>query len=110
MIFLRFSDKNLTMSGSVQFSECPPSLKSIVHYLKTASEHDSRDIIVAYWSRLYALQLGLKLSSQKPEETKLFLGKLPKISFWNSLYKIPGFLFIRTDGLVGKNEEGKQWK
>ncbi|XP_059612564.1 vacuolar protein sorting-associated protein VTA1 homolog [Phlebotomus argentipes] len=61
------------MSGGVQFSECPPSLKNIAHYLKTALEHDSRDIIVAYWSRLYALQLGLKLSSQKPEETKLFL-------------------------------------
>uniref|UniRef100_A0A1B0GHE3 Vta1/callose synthase N-terminal domain-containing protein n=2 Tax=Lutzomyia longipalpis TaxID=7200 RepID=A0A1B0GHE3_LUTLO len=61
------------MSGGVQFSECPPTLKPIAHYLKAATEHDSRDIIVAYWSRLYALQLGLKLSSHLPEETKLFL-------------------------------------
>ncbi|GAB0095053.1 VTA1 [Sergentomyia squamirostris] len=61
------------MSGSVKFSECPPSLKAIAHYLKTAAEHDARDVIVAYWSRLYALQCGLKLSSQKPEETKLFI-------------------------------------
>uniref|UniRef100_A0A1L8DWR8 Putative vacuolar protein n=1 Tax=Nyssomyia neivai TaxID=330878 RepID=A0A1L8DWR8_9DIPT len=61
------------MSGGVQFSECPPSLKSIAHYLKTAVEHDSRDVIVAYWARLYALQMGLKLSSHLPEETKLFI-------------------------------------
>lgn len=27
----------------------PPSLKAIQHYLKTASEHDKRDPIVAYY-------------------------------------------------------------
>lgn len=34
---------------------------------------DNRDIVVAYWSRLYALQTGLKLSSKQPEETAVFL-------------------------------------
>lgn len=34
---------------------------------------DTRDIVVAYWSRLYALQTGLKLSSKQPDETAVFL-------------------------------------
>lgn len=34
---------------------------------------DARDVVVAYWARLYALQTGLKLSSKQPEETALFL-------------------------------------
>ncbi|KAG6456445.1 vacuolar protein sorting-associated protein VTA1 homolog [Manduca sexta] len=54
--------------------ECPPSLKSIQHYLKTATEHDTRDPVVAYWCRLHALQVGLKLTSKKtPEETKVLM-------------------------------------
>jgi len=53
--------------------ECPPSLKQIQHFLKLAQEHDTRDIVIAYWSRLYALQVGLKLSAQQPEETRLLL-------------------------------------
>lgn len=53
---------------------CPVSLKPIAHYLKTAQEHDARDPVVAYWSRLYALQTGLKLSTKQPEETNLLIG------------------------------------
>lgn len=55
-------------------SEVPPSLKVIGHYIKTAQEHDSRDVIVAYWCRLYALQLGLKINSQGLEERKCLVG------------------------------------
>lgn len=55
--------------------ECPPSLKPIQHYLKTAAEHETRDPVVAYWCRLHALQMGLKLTTKKtPEETKLLIG------------------------------------
>lgn len=51
------------------------SLKQIQHYLKTALEHDTRDPVVAYWCRLHALQVGLKLTSKKtPEETKFLVG------------------------------------
>ncbi|XP_037933642.1 vacuolar protein sorting-associated protein VTA1 homolog [Teleopsis dalmanni] len=57
----------------MEFPDCPPSLKQIQHFLKIAQEHDARDIIVAYWCRLYALQTGLNLSTQKPEETQLLL-------------------------------------
>ncbi|XP_053602230.1 vacuolar protein sorting-associated protein VTA1 homolog [Plodia interpunctella] len=54
--------------------ECPPSLKPIQHYLKTAAEHDARDPVVAYWCRLHALQVGLKLTQKKtPEETKVLM-------------------------------------
>lgn len=59
---------------STEIPECPPSLKSIQHYLKTAAEHDTRDPVVAYWCRLHALQVGLKLTSKKtPEETKVLM-------------------------------------
>ncbi|XP_062137194.1 vacuolar protein sorting-associated protein VTA1 homolog [Drosophila sulfurigaster albostrigata] len=57
----------------MEFPPCPPSLKSIQHFLKLAQEHDSRDVVIAYWARLYALQIGLKASSQSAEETKLLL-------------------------------------
>lgn len=57
----------------MEFPPCPPSLKSIQHFLKLAQEHDSRDFVIAYWARLYALQVGLKASTQTAEETKLLL-------------------------------------
>lgn len=53
--------------------EVPASLKAIAHYLKTAQEHDTRDPIVSYWCRLYALQLGLKINSQGVEERKFLI-------------------------------------
>ncbi|XP_061709778.1 vacuolar protein sorting-associated protein VTA1 homolog [Cydia pomonella] len=54
--------------------ECPPSLKSIQHYLKVATEHESRDPVIAYWCRLHALQVGLKATTKKtPEETKVLM-------------------------------------
>lgn len=60
----------------MSFPECPPSLKSIQHYLKTAAEHDNRDPVVAYWCRLHALQTGLKLTTKKTrEESALLIGK-----------------------------------
>lgn len=51
---------------------CPPSLKAIQHYLKTAAEHEQRDIVVAYWCRLYALQTALKID-KKSEDARLLL-------------------------------------
>lgn len=59
---------------TVIIPDCPPSLKGIQHYLKTASEHDTRDPVVAYWCRLHALQTGLKITVNKtPEETKILM-------------------------------------
>lgn len=50
----------------------PQSLKSIQHYLKTASEHEGRDPVVTYWCRLYALQNALKLD-KKSEDARALL-------------------------------------
>ncbi|XP_045493723.1 vacuolar protein sorting-associated protein VTA1 homolog [Colias croceus] len=59
---------------SLNIPDCPASLKSIQYYLKTASEHDARDPVIAYWCRLHALQVGLKLTTKKtPEETKVLM-------------------------------------
>ena len=65
---------------------CPASLRSIAHYLKTAQEHDARDIIVSYWSRLYALHTGLKLSKKQADETNLLLGKCDFIRLLSNIF------------------------
>jgi len=52
---------------------CPPSLKSIQHFLKLASEHDTRDPAISYWSRLTALQTGLTLDKSSKEALAVLL-------------------------------------
>lgn len=77
------------------FPEAPPNLKAIQPYLKIAVEHDQRDIVgkdliywicyflhrinsklnlhnfsVAYWARVYSLQLGIKASKQPDEKVR----------------------------------------
>jgi len=52
---------------------CPPSLKPIQHFLKLASEHDSRDPVISYWSRLTALQTGLTLDKSSKEALAVLL-------------------------------------
>lgn len=54
---------------SAEFPQCPASFKTIQHFMKIAQEHEGRDTVVCYWSRLYALQQGLKLKTNQPEET-----------------------------------------
>ncbi|XP_012284252.1 vacuolar protein sorting-associated protein VTA1 homolog isoform X2 [Orussus abietinus] len=53
--------------------DIPASLKGMQHYLKIATEHDNRDPVVSYWARIYALQIGLKLSTKTSEETNFLL-------------------------------------
>jgi len=52
---------------------CPPSLKTIQHFLKLASEHDTRDPVISYWSRLTALQTGLTLDKSSKEALAVLL-------------------------------------
>lgn len=59
--------------SSVTVPPCPASLKAIQHYLKTAAEHDNRDVVVSYWCRLYALQLGLKIDKSSAEAKKILM-------------------------------------
>lgn len=54
-----------------RFPPCPPILKPIQHYLKTAVEHDNRDPVISYWCRLYSLQTGLKIDRKQKESLAL---------------------------------------
>jgi vacuolar protein sorting-associated protein VTA1 len=57
------------MAGLV-LPPCPPSLKPIQHLLKTGTEHEGRDPVVAYWCRLAALQAGLALDKSSKVKKK----------------------------------------
>lgn len=52
---------------------CPPSLKTIQHFLKIATEHETRDPVVCYWARLTALQTGLALDKSSKEALGVLL-------------------------------------
>ncbi|CAI6343088.1 unnamed protein product [Macrosiphum euphorbiae] len=58
-----------------QIPECPESLKKIQHHLKIALEHDSKDPVISYWCRLYALQAALTLDKSS-KDAKMFLVSL----------------------------------
>ncbi|XP_060836576.1 vacuolar protein sorting-associated protein VTA1 homolog [Rhopalosiphum padi] len=58
-----------------QIPECPESLKKIQHHLKIALEHDSKDPVISYWCRLYALQTALTLDKSS-KDAKQFLVSL----------------------------------
>lgn len=53
----------------------PSSFKPLQHYVKTASEHEKRDLVITYYCLLYALQLGMKINS-KAKECYAFLSSL----------------------------------
>ncbi|EFA03831.1 vacuolar protein sorting-associated protein VTA1 homolog [Tribolium castaneum] len=56
------------------FPPVPPVIKSIAHVLKVADEHESRDIVVSYWARMYACQSAMKLiPGKKPPEVSNLL-------------------------------------
>lgn len=60
-------------SSPINLAAIPPSLKPIGHYLKTASEHETRDPVITYWCRLSALQNGLKLDKKSKEALAVLL-------------------------------------
>ncbi|XP_044266213.1 vacuolar protein sorting-associated protein VTA1 homolog [Tribolium madens] len=56
------------------FPPVPPIIKSIAHVLKVADEHETRDIVVSYWARMYACQSAMKLiPGKKPPEVSNLL-------------------------------------
>ncbi|XP_065209038.1 vacuolar protein sorting-associated protein VTA1 homolog [Planococcus citri] len=57
---------------TVQLPPCPESLRNVQPYLKVALEHDERNPVISYWSRIYALQLALTID-KKSTEAKQFL-------------------------------------
>lgn len=58
----------------VNFPPIPPDVKFIAHFLKVADEHDERNVVVSYWSRMYACQVGMKsIPGKKPPEVTTLL-------------------------------------
>ena len=55
--------------------QCPDNLKPMLHFLKAAAEHDSRDPVVSYWLRFQAVQLGIRIDS-KSKPAKLFISSV----------------------------------
>jgi len=58
---------------SLTLPACPPSLKSIQHFLKIATEHETRDPVITYWARLTALQNGLAIDKSSKEALAVLL-------------------------------------
>lgn len=48
----------------------PPAYRPILHYLKIAHEHSSRDPAVYYWCVYYALQCAMKIDKKSPDCVK----------------------------------------
>ncbi|XP_034534677.1 vacuolar protein sorting-associated protein VTA1 homolog [Notolabrus celidotus] len=69
----------------------PPQLKAIQHHMRTAQEHESRDPVVAYYCRLYAMQTGMKLDSKTPECRKFLIKLMDQLETYE-LLKIRGCL------------------
>jgi len=58
---------------SLSLPACPPGLKAIQHYLKIATEHETRDPVITYWARLTALQNGLAIDKSSKEALAVLL-------------------------------------
>lgn len=67
------------MAGSLlKLPPLPPSLKGIAYFIKVATEHENRDPVISYWTRLNALQNGMKLDRKSKES----LGVLMPLMDW----------------------------
>ncbi|KAK4879507.1 hypothetical protein RN001_007653 [Aquatica leii] len=56
------------------FPPIPPQIKHVAHFMKVAEEHDERNVVISYWSRMYACEAAMKsISGKKPPEVTQFL-------------------------------------
>ncbi|KAF7281443.1 vesicle trafficking 1 isoform X2 [Rhynchophorus ferrugineus] len=59
------------------FSPVPSEIKPVAHLMKLAEEHDTRNVVVAYWARMAACRLALKMiPGKKSPETTALLGEI----------------------------------
>ncbi|KAF5288729.1 hypothetical protein FQA39_LY15301 [Lamprigera yunnana] len=56
-----------------KFPPVPDEVKHITHYMKVADEHDRRNVVVSYWSRMYACEAGMHGTVTKSPELTHFL-------------------------------------
>ena len=82
---------------------CPASLKPIQHFLKIATEHETRDPVITYWARLTALQNGLAIDKSSKVCT---VHPLPSPVLTLLTLGGPGCL-VATDGLA-RERKNKQ--
>ena len=50
-----------------------PSLRALVPYLNVAVQFDKRDIVVSYYCRMYAMNLGIKTKTDGDKAAKSVL-------------------------------------
>lgn len=56
------------------FPPVPLAAKHVAHYMKVADEHDDRNMLISYWSRMYACEIAMKsITGKKPPEVTSFL-------------------------------------
>uniref|UniRef100_A0A1Y1N6R7 Vta1/callose synthase N-terminal domain-containing protein n=1 Tax=Photinus pyralis TaxID=7054 RepID=A0A1Y1N6R7_PHOPY len=56
------------------FPPIPPAAKHVAHYMKVADEHDDRNVVISYWSRMYACEVVMRsITGKKPPEVTAFL-------------------------------------
>ncbi|ERL91533.1 vacuolar protein sorting-associated protein VTA1 homolog [Dendroctonus ponderosae] len=61
----------------MSFSPVPPEIKPVAHLMKLAAEHDTRNVVVAYWARMAACRLALKMvPGPKSPQFSAFLGEI----------------------------------
>lgn len=53
-------------TGGGPTSQVPQSLRSIAPYIRIAAEHETKNPVIAYWCRFYALANGLKVKQNHP--------------------------------------------
>ncbi len=61
------------MASPLAIPALPANLKPVAHLLKTATEHETRDPVVAYWARLAALQTALSIDKKSKEAQAVLL-------------------------------------
>ncbi|CAG0902616.1 unnamed protein product [Cyprideis torosa] len=56
-----------------QLPAIPSQFKPIQHFLKTASDFDSKDPVIAYWCRFHGVQAAMKVDSKSPDALAIIL-------------------------------------
>lgn len=53
----------LNLKRMAALPPCPPQLKSVQHYLKLASDYESREPVIAYWGKFLYIKYNIYYSS-----------------------------------------------
>ena len=62
-----------TRMAAPTIEDIPSPLKGVLPFIKTATEFENRDPLVAYYCRTYAMHLGIKVNDKTNPQSKTFL-------------------------------------